>query len=99
MWLPALQIFRFTGNPMTGKKNVRGDRRSRFPWAVVTPQAVEIIQLAGELELDTDPKEESESESEEDAEKCLLNESSALGALILLGIEMLREHQKVDNYC
>ena len=33
------------------------------------PKAVDVIQLAGELELDSEEEEESESESEEEGEE------------------------------
>ena len=40
-------------------------------WPVARPKAVEIIQVAGELEIDREASQESDSESEEKGEKCL----------------------------
>ena len=62
-------------------------------------KAVEIIHLAGELEVDSDSGEESDSESEDTGEECFQDDSSAQGKVILLAIEMLKEHQKGDTDC
>ena len=59
-WLLALYPFRFTVPHIKGQENVAADRLSRIPWPVATPKAVDIIQLAGELELDSAGEEESD---------------------------------------
>ena len=46
----AQQPFRFVVKHIKGEENVAADRLSRIPWPMATPKAVDVIQLAGELE-------------------------------------------------
>ena len=66
---------------------------------MATPKAVEVIQLAGELELHRAGEEESDSDSEQEGEECFQEDSSAQGEVILLDFEVLKEHQKGDTNC
>ena len=63
------------------------------------PKAVEIVPVAGEIELDSDAEEEADLDSEEEGEEWFQEDSLAQGEFLLLGIEMLREHQKGDTDC
>ena len=76
-WLLAFQPFRFTVRHIKGEQNVAAEKRSRIPWPLVTPQAVDVIQLAGELELDSEAQEEFDSESEEEVKEPIQEEESA----------------------
>ena len=77
-WLLALQQFRFVITHIKGEENVAADRLSRIPWPVATPTAVDVIQLAGELELDSAWEEESDSDSEEEGEEFFHEDNSTL---------------------
>ena len=66
---------------------------------MATPEAVESIQLAGELKLDKHADKESDSAIEEEGEECFQEDNSAQGEVILLAFDMLREHQKGDTDC
>ena len=63
-WLLALQPFGFTVNHIKGEENVAADNLSRIPRPVAMAKAVEIVQLAGDLEHDTDAEEEPDSDTE-----------------------------------
>ena len=63
---------------------------------MATPKAVDIIQLAGELELDWAGEEEFDSDSEEEGEEWFQEDKTAQGEVILLAFDMLKEHQKGD---
>ena len=93
-WLLAVQPFRFTVTHIKGEENVAADIVSRITWPVATPKAVDVIHLAGELELDRAGDEESDSDSEEEED-----EDSAQGDIILLAIELVKEQQKGDIDC
>ena len=67
MWLLAVEPFSFTVNYIKGEENVAADKLSRNPWPEAIPQAVEIIQLVGEIELDTD-EQVSDSDCDEERE-------------------------------
>ena len=82
-----------------GDENVVADRLSRIPWPVATPKAVDVIQIAGELELESAREEESDSDCEEKGEQCFQEDNSEQGEVILLAFDMLKEHQKGDNDC
>ena len=82
-------------NNIKGEENFAGDKLSRIPWPVATPKTVEIIQLAGKLDLDSDA-EEYDFDSEEEGEEPL-KENSAQGEVILLAFDMLKEHQNGDT--
>ena len=84
---------------MKGEENVVADKFARIPWPVATPKAVEIIQLAGELELDIDAEEESDSDTEEEGEECIQEDNLLHGEVDLHGIEMMKEHQKGYTDC
>ena len=66
---------------------------------MATPEAVESIQLEGELKHDNQADEESDSVIEEEGEEWFQEDNSQLGEVVLLAIEMLREHQKGDTDC
>ena len=53
---------------------------------------MDVIQLAGELELDSEGEEESDSESEDEGEECI-DEELAEGEFVLLAVELVKEHQ------
>ena len=76
-WLLALQPFRFVITHIKGEENVAADRLSRIPWPVASPTAVDVIQLAGELELDSAGEEESDSDSEDEGDECFQEDNSA----------------------
>ena len=95
-WLLALQPFRFTVTHIKGEETVAADRLSRIPWPVAMPKAVDVIQLAGELELDSEGEAESHSESEEEGEE-FVQEELPQGELVLLAVELVKEHQKGDT--
>ena len=59
-----------------GDDNVEGDKLSRIPSPQAMPSAREIVQLAGELQLDRDAEEESYSVSEEEGEEYFLDDLS-----------------------
>ena len=61
----ALQLFRFTVTHITGEEGIVAYKLSRIPRPMATPNVLEIIQLAGELELASDAEEESDSYSKE----------------------------------
>ena len=82
-----------------GEDNVAAGKLSRIPWPVATPKAVDIIQLAGELELGSGREEESDSDSEEKGAECFQEDKSAQGEVILLAFDVLKEHQKCDTDC
>ena len=72
--LLALQPFRFTVTHIKGEENVAADRLSRIPWPVAMPKAVDVIQRADEVELDSEGEEESDSESEQEGEEFIQEE-------------------------
>ena len=82
-----------------GEENVAADRLSRIPWPVATPTAVDVIQRAGELELDSAGEEEADSDSEEEGEECFQEDNSAQVEVILLALDMLKEQQQGDTDC
>ena len=96
-WLLALQPFRFVVTHITGEENVDADRLSPIPWPVAKPKAVDVIQLAGELELASAGEEESDSDSEKEGEECFLEDNSAQEEVILFAFDMLKQHQKADT--
>ena len=98
-WLLALQTYRFTVTHIKAEENVAADKLSRIPWPVATATAMDVIQLAGELELDSAVEEESDSDSEEEGEECFQEDNSAQGEVILLAFDMLKEHQQGDTDC
>ena len=61
MLLLPLQPFRFTMTYINDEENVGADKVSKIPSPVAVPKAVEINQLAGEIELDTEAEEDSHS--------------------------------------
>ena len=60
---------------------------------------MDVIKLAGELELVSAGEEESDSDSEEPVEECCHEDNSAQGDVILLAFHMLKEHQQGDPDC
>ena len=60
-----------------GEENVSADRLSRIPWPVAPSKAVDVIQLAGQLELDSAAEEESDSDSEDEGKECYQEDNSA----------------------
>ena len=61
---------------------------------MATPKAVEIIQLALEIEIDSMVEEECDFDIEEEGEESIQDDHLELGEGVLLGIKMVREHQK-----
>ena len=78
-WLLALHPFRFTVNHIKGEENVAADKVSRIHWPVAIPKAVEIVQLAGEIEFDRAAENRSDSECEADGEEIFQEDSVAQG--------------------
>ena len=60
---------------------------------------MDVIQLAGELDLDSAGEEESDSDSEEESEERFKEENSAQGEVVLLAFELLKEHQQGYTDC
>ena len=96
-WPLALQPFRFVVTHIKGEENVAAERLSRIPWPVATPKAVDVIQLAVELEVDSAGEEESDSYRVEEGEEPFQEEDSAQGEVILLAIDLVMEEQKGDT--
>ena len=89
-WLLALQPFRLTLNHITVEWPFVADKQARIPWPVAMHTAGEIVQLAGELELDSEAEHEWDSDLEQEAEEIFLDDRLPHGEVVLLGIEMLR---------
>ena len=75
--LLALHPFRFTGTHFKGEENLAADKHPRIPCPVATHTAVDVIQVAGELDIDSEGEEESYSESEEEEEELIPQQDSA----------------------
>ena len=98
-WQLALQPFRFTRPQIKDEEPVVGDKLSRIPWSVATPKAVDIIQLARELEVGSAGEEESDSDTKGEGDECFHVDNSADRAVILLAFDKLKEHQKGGTDC
>ena len=86
-------------NQIKGEEPVASDKLSRIPCPVAVRKSVDIIQLAGEIELDTNAEKESDSKREKEGEEYLQEDSVAQGEVVLLGIEMLGKHQNSNPDC
>ena len=71
---------------LKGERNVATKKLSRIHWPVAIPKAVEIIELAGQIEVDTETEAESDSESEEEGGGCFQEGSAAQEKVLLIGI-------------
>ena len=96
-WLLPFQPFRFVVTHIKGEENVGADRVSGIPWPLAMTEAVDVIQLSGELEVDCAVEEESDSDSEEVGEEFFYEDNSAQGEVILKAFDLLKEHQKGET--
>ena len=81
---------------MNGEGLVSADKLSIIPWPLAMAKAVDIVQLAGELELDS-AAEESASDNQMQGEESFQAESLEQGQVVLHGIESRGDLRKGET--
>ena len=81
---------------ITVEKNVGAVKPSQIRWPLLTPKALDIIQLAAELESDYAMEQISDHIAKRHVRN-IQEDNYAQRELILLAIELVKEQHKVDS--